>query len=1234
MPARIRSEIDPLGGVAWATAVNELSRDDLRRGYSVRLTSLDVAAVSYSWAIAFTPDSAGPNDGSAADFTGTASLAALAPDSIHQIATFNVDNDGSYLIRLVIDAGEPTESTQFVRLRALTKFANLKLPSAGERRDGTGIIPIDADATGWTDDLNQNFLRLAAFIRRTATSGRVLYVDANRGRDNTKTVNDPTNVIHFPGTDAANLNETGIRAKAERFADFSSIQAAITYAVTTLPGYAQHAEPAPSAANPFIIVVKPGLYVENVAFVPFVYVVADQSVDKPTTGGVVVRSINATNHTYTSTDPTFYTLLQGLTFENANGAANDPVLVQSGGILELVQCTLTQRKVTAANKSAFTIDGTIHPATARLTDCTVTTAATAITSFAISTIGTGLVDLTLTRCQVTGPSAIEANRDDVDNHSIQIYYSTLSTNAGADPSGYGILGEPVFLVIRGSTIEKTGIAGTLESILMDFTGIAPATLTVNIQDTSIVHGDVSVDPTSVAGTKIFVVNNLQIEDGAIVFPSGPGTIPTVKTFALGKSIFYDPQWTRPEDNNSPTPIVPATNKIPPAAVTSDVSVQDAIDFLTNALFMVTSGAPFYSLDTVYDGIAAPLTNPPTPGAGLGRLIHADAGAVKIDGADAPVQSNDTSLKGGIQVEGVGDFGPMVSDGFGSEINLRPAYGANLAGEPADGCGPFISLGRSLIPINGDVITHRGLPAAVIQAGNPGDGTAAFDAAPYNMIIRTRNRVEASTGEAGRIVIEGGTIPRDDNAVKGGSVYIQGGSNFNTVVGNAIPGDVFLAPGFSVHATDPTGHVRIAKTNGTTTFTTLVAGGAYAAPGASAGNFWIATPHGVEKFAIGAGDVFATVVATINNNSLMLFASDAGGSTLQIECLMPGPNGDVIFLGDSNAGALNRKLGNLSQSALAGPLVAAATLTPGVYGKTVALTCTDTEELTIGTDPATAIIINGTTGKLTVPGIIDPIGLVLTETATADVPTGAGKGALFISDGTDAGSVLNHLYYKDAAGAPVDLSLAGGASFADTGSGGVGYAIITGATPGGEDLVIGGRHYTVALAANAGAAAVAIVAQIMLDGSRFVNAYTANVGGNTTATVIFVGINLAAAVTLSETVTNLTVSAANTTLNQVAGVKMSHAGRYTVTGADVTNLLATTHPFIVVGSFISATAPELVLLTCSSTTATFAYAVKSLATVEYAAVGVPAAGPVAYALILRDPGAVLVTGDRIDFLIVG
>lgn len=148
MSARIRSQVNS------ASPIDEASRDDVLLGDIVTVGSLD-AASTYSWALVDVPY------GSSATFSG--SLTAISPGS------FTADVSGAYLVRLIVNAGTGTESTQYVRLRVLTEDLGLRLTAAGERRDTTGVIPVDADPGGWSSDLNRSLKLLeSAVVARTS----------------------------------------------------------------------------------------------------------------------------------------------------------------------------------------------------------------------------------------------------------------------------------------------------------------------------------------------------------------------------------------------------------------------------------------------------------------------------------------------------------------------------------------------------------------------------------------------------------------------------------------------------------------------------------------------------------------------------------------------------------------------------------------------------------------------------------------------------------------------------------------------------------------------------------------------------------------------------------------------------------------------------------------------------------------------------------------------------------
>lgn len=140
--------------------VDDASRDDIVVGDVVNVSAL-VPATNYAWVLSFVPD------GSTATFSGSST--AVSPGN------FTVDLPGPYLVRLTTDVGLPTESTQYVRLRVLTSSLGLRLVAAGERRDSTGVIPVDASPEGWANDQNYNLQTLEAAILSPPGTGANIY---------------------------------------------------------------------------------------------------------------------------------------------------------------------------------------------------------------------------------------------------------------------------------------------------------------------------------------------------------------------------------------------------------------------------------------------------------------------------------------------------------------------------------------------------------------------------------------------------------------------------------------------------------------------------------------------------------------------------------------------------------------------------------------------------------------------------------------------------------------------------------------------------------------------------------------------------------------------------------------------------------------------------------------------------------------------------------------------------
>ena len=138
-----------------------------------------------------------------------------------------MDKEGSYLVRLVVNAGIAGENTQYIRIRALTQFGNLHLVAAGERKTFQEQIPSDIDISGWTNDQNRNLLTLLSFIKPLVSSGRVIYVDANR-----------------------NTSEYG---------EYDKIQEAIDFA------HSQN----PTDTEPYVVLIRAGRYSETILMKPY-----------------------------------------------------------------------------------------------------------------------------------------------------------------------------------------------------------------------------------------------------------------------------------------------------------------------------------------------------------------------------------------------------------------------------------------------------------------------------------------------------------------------------------------------------------------------------------------------------------------------------------------------------------------------------------------------------------------------------------------------------------------------------------------------------------------------------------------------------------------------------------------------------------------------------------------------------------------------------------------------------
>lgn len=914
MAAIIRSTILATpGGSVVGLPLTSQSREDIVRGNQIVLESVD-AATTYAWTISFKPESTG---GGVDPTKGTDSSATfLAPEgSTSSTAKFNFDYEGAYLIRLVVDAGLPSESTQYIRARVLTAFAGLRLVAAGERRDGNGPIPVDADAEGWSNDQNRNLQRLALLTRRTLTSGRVLFVDANRGRDNFASQNDPTNLIDFPGTVASDLTNTGLQTPATSFGDFSAISDAIAYAMD----YAARGEPAPSFVNPYFVMVQPGVYVENLILQSHVHIIGLGAKLNPkslptfnalgdvTTASTLNVQVTPTNaggltHTYNpGANPTTAALLLENIILNNSEDTTTAVLSHQGGLLCLKDVAIYQHGADASQGPALeSVASTLTPRPALFVEnCAfIATSAPALVLDAPKALWE------IAGSSVSGVDGILCNEnlygglssgDPTDN------VLTLDACQVVATTGYALRGCPVTLQLRNSRLT----ADTDSRVFVyDGFGAGPrlGDIVAEVSGCDL-SGDLILHVTVASGSSTLLLGNTRI-GGALSFPSGAPS--SLSAGPHGKTLGYQEDYLNP---------VTGSAVIPVASRLGVNSVQDAIDRLILALF--PSGvAPFVSLESAYNGLSS--LAPPVAGAGLGRVITADDGAVRITQAFPPVGPAISSLDagntdGGLEVEG-DVFVGALSSGDDSEITLRP--------NPT-GTGPSVTLGRY------NVTTDAGATLRGINAGTVKGSMSSVGDYPYHLRLKTHDSETSGASGLGHVILDGGlSLPPSSPGAgpDGGSIYLEAGDYRNSTAGG-VAGDVVLVPGHSDVGADPTRRVVYVNPAASTP-TTLVAANAFV--GGVDGECVIATPNGHTTISVGSGDNLAAVVALFDAIP-DVDASISGGTKLALTTVATGVNADLHFVGDSVAGALNTALGDLTISG-------GAAYTQGTYPESVGVSC--------------------------------------------------------------------------------------------------------------------------------------------------------------------------------------------------------------------------------------------------------------------------------------------------------
>lgn len=483
----------------------------------------------------------------------------------------------------------------------------------------------------------------------------------------------------------------------------------------------------------------------------------------------------------------------------------------------------------------------------------------------------------------------------------------------------------------------------------------------------------SANPTGAAQTdSLGVTVRWTFLDGIIRFETaGAGVFPT--TLDLG-SVEYASL-----DFPTTAPTVLATTKSrslfydPTATGMTADNVQDAID----EVYALTSLV--LTLDDAYDG--------GIPNSGSGRTIIADQGPVEIvDSATPsdPVPANNTD--GILRVVGGVEVGAINKP----EIHLDPNPFGN---------GPHIDMGWT----------------AWANQAPFGSSATIMGKALGNPLYRNYNlRLQTESTDGGGIVAR--TILRAGDALANGiatpdagSVYVQAGSGLSALTGAA--GNIYIAPGDSQAGF--AGSTFLVRPQAATP-ATLTAAAPFV--GGVTGDIRIATNMGAVTVSIDAADNLAAVLLKFAATK-HLTAVDVGGGVIQLISEAAGPNAEVFVLS-----------ADLGVDAALGGFIGQIPV-DGTWPEFFALRVTAANELTMGSGGATGpMIYNSDTGKLTVPGVIDPTALILEN--SPPFAWESTHGTLWVSDGS-GGTNLGDLYYiheyGTPGGSPINLSAAAAAS---------------------------------------------------------------------------------------------------------------------------------------------------------------------------------------------------------------
>jgi len=777
---------------------------------------------------------------------------------------------------------------QFVRLRFLTRFGRLTLIAAGEQSSSTVPVPVDQSLDGWADEQNINLLTLKGYIASVSTSGRVYYVDQNQSSTDT----------------------------VEGYGDFDSIQAAIDAAALQ----------SPTSTEPWVVLIRPGTYVEDLSFVGNVHVMGwpGDGSGSDLNQAVSVRSVSSNHNAILNSGESLF--LSNLSFDSSLATVT-PLLMQSGlGVLGIYRCSLNVTGALSNQGPALHVSG--GSAQAQGSRFLVNASAGA-TQPSVSLTGLGST-LTVQDCDLTGPSGLSLAQDTLGSlRDVRI------TGAGVGVS-YAVQTEASNLEVDYCTLRAPLAAYPLQ--VHPSAGVLNGDVSLSVRWT-FVQGGLLYDITGVTGTT--TLNLGSCEYTSLLFPGGVPS--TMVSQVKAATLFYD---------NSSSGLVAA-------------NVQDALDEIKGLAVAVRT------LDDAYNGGV---------GAGAGRTILADSGAVQIVDASSPsepVPAGNTN--GRLQIVGNVEVGSLGKP----EIDLDP----NPFGH-----GPTIKLGH---------LIQAGSAPFGSTATVAGQSTGAPEYNNYNLRFHTESTRYG--GSVGRVVVRGGdALANGISTPVPGSVFLQAGSALGGLISG---GSLYLSPGSSVGGSE--GSLYIGNPTSMTP-ATLTAGGPFV--GGVSGTIRFATNMGAISVDILAGDSFAGVQSKFDATGHVV-ASDVGGGVLRLTSVATGPNAEIFFLSDDQGLALDTALGVFSGVAQVN----------GAMTSFIRVDVTAANEVTFGAGGAAGpMVYNADTGKLTVPGLIDPTGMQFD--VSPPIVTPSTKGSIFVGDGT-SGTTLGHFYYQYESGAMQDVSSA-------------------------------------------------------------------------------------------------------------------------------------------------------------------------------------------------------------------